>query len=184
MPVKSRFHIPLKDIKPEGKSFLVDDASIFEAPIRDFHIDCRLASAPEMEITVLPMDEGWLLRGHLKADIIVPCSRCACDTQVHIDEDIEDYAQRPDEEETSDPTAFREDDDHLLFEHGALMLDLAGIAWEQFALALPATPLFRSDCKGLCPSCGADLNSGPCSCPADEGDPRLAVLRSLKVEKQ
>ncbi len=184
MPTKNRFHIPLRDIPPEGKSFLLDDAAFFEQSLAEFHIDCRLEKAPVMEITVLPMDEGWLLRGHITADCIVPCCRCANDTPVRIDEAFEDYAQRPDEEETVDPSQFQEGDDHILFEHGALMLDLPAIAWEQFALALPSNKLCKPDCKGLCPQCGADLNKGPCSCPRDEGDPRLAVLRNLKVEKQ
>ena len=51
-------------------------------------------------------------------------------------------------------------------------------------LALPPNPLCRPDCKGLCPECGANLNEGMCACSRDEGDPRMAVLRGLKVRKQ
>jgi hypothetical protein len=46
--------------------------------------------------------------------------------------------------------------------------------------ALPLKPLCREECKGLCPSCGADLNKGPCSCKGKKGDPRLAALKKLK----
>lgn len=183
MPYKNRFHIPLKDIKPEGKDFLVDEPGIWEDAIQEFNMDVRLQGRPEMEITVIPVDEGWLLRGRLKASVIVPCSRCMADTLIDINVPFEDYAQRPDENEPVAESDFSEGDDHLLFEHGALLLDLCAIAWEQFALALPQTPLCKASCKGLCARCGADLNQGPCGCPAHEGDPRLAVLRGLKVEK-
>ncbi len=183
MPVKNRYHIPLRDISPEGKSWLVDERSIWEEPLREFGMNCRLVSGPEMDVRVTPVDEGWLIRGRLRCSVVVPCSRCTADTPVDIDESFEDYAQRPDEGEEVADSAFSEGDDHLLFEHGALLLDLCAIGWEQFCLALPQTPLCSESCRGLCARCGADLNQGPCACPPDEGDPRMAVLRGLKVEK-
>ena len=49
--------------------------------------------------------------------------------------------------------------------------------------ALPVNPLCKTDCKGLCPQCGTNLNNGTCGCIPDEGDPRLAVLRGLTLHK-
>ena len=34
-----------------------------------------------------------------------------------------------------------------------------------------------------CPHCGAPLKNGPCGCEKEEGDPRLAVLKNLKVPR-
>ena len=34
----------------------------------------------------------------------------------------------------------------------------------ELALEVPAFVLCRDDCAGLCPTCGADLNAGPCAC--------------------
>jgi uncharacterized protein len=59
-------------------------------------------------------------------------------------------------------------------------IDLGPLAREALLLELPLAPLCRDDCKGLCPSCGKDLNAGPCECPADERDPRWATLDGLK----
>ncbi|MBI3580648.1 MAG: DUF177 domain-containing protein [Nitrospinae bacterium] len=59
-------------------------------------------------------------------------------------------------------------------------LDLYNVLRDQLFLALPLKPLCREECKGLCPSCGADLNKGPCSCGPKKGDPRLAALKKLK----
>ena len=36
----------------------------------------------------------------------------------------------------------------------------------------------REDCKGLCDTCGANLNLGPCGCRKPR-DPRFAVLEQL-----
>ncbi len=183
MPTKNPLHIPLRDIPPAGRSWLVNDAAVWEGPLQEFHMDCRLAGTPQLEVNILPVDEGWLLRGRLRASVILPCSRCTADVALDLDEPYEDYVQQPEADEALPETDFAQGDDHLIFEHGALMLDLSAIAWEQFALALPATPLCRPDCRGLCPRCGADLNLGPCGCAPDDGDPRLAVLRGLRIEK-
>lgn len=47
-------------------------------------------------------------------------------------------------------------------------------------LSVPMTPLCRADCKGLCPRCGANLNAGPCACPAEPSASPFAVLEGLK----
>jgi uncharacterized protein len=62
-------------------------------------------------------------------------------------------------------------------------VDLSPPIREQLLLALPTRPLCRDDCRGLCPQCGTDLNLGACGCARIDPDPRLAVLRSLKVRR-
>ncbi|MDH5590500.1 MAG: DUF177 domain-containing protein, partial [Gemmatimonadota bacterium] len=38
------------------------------------------------------------------------------------------------------------------------------------------------ECKGLCPKCGANLNTEVCDCVSSELDPRWDALRSLHRE--
>jgi len=45
-------------------------------------------------------------------------------------------------------------------------LDLRPAVREQWVLDATVLPLCRPDCKGLCPTCGAELNAGPCGCAA------------------
>lgn len=62
-------------------------------------------------------------------------------------------------------------------------IDLGGIVREQILLALPIdAPLCREDCKGLCPSCGKDLNQAECGCERKPKDPRWAALESIKLK--
>lgn len=60
-------------------------------------------------------------------------------------------------------------------------IDLAPLAEEQTLLALPTRALCREDCLGLCPTCGVNRNLASCDCRPEQGDPRFAVLRGLKV---
>ncbi len=61
------------------------------------------------------------------------------------------------------------------------VLDVADIMREQFFLWLPMRYLCSEDCKGLCPSCGADLNSGPCGCSVEKGGTLAEALKKLQV---
>lgn len=58
-------------------------------------------------------------------------------------------------------------------------IDLYEAARDELALALPSTPVCREDCRGLCPTCGTDLNSDPCGGHGDESDSPFASLRDL-----
>ncbi|MCS7207077.1 MAG: DUF177 domain-containing protein [Dehalococcoidia bacterium] len=59
------------------------------------------------------------------------------------------------------------------------LLDLTEVMRQYALVSIPMKPLCRADCRGLCPTCGADLNSGPCTCPAPVSDPRWEALRRL-----
>ena len=56
------------------------------------------------------------------------------------------------------------------------VLDLDEAVRQYGLLNIPMRPLCRPDCKGLCPSCGCNLNQGPCGCPASGIDDRLVAL--------
>jgi DUF177 domain-containing protein len=70
------------------------------------------------------------------------------------------------------------DDDAFAIEHG--QIDLAAMVREEVLLALADERLCRDDCPGLCPRCGHDLATGPCSCDATEVDERWAALDQLR----
>jgi uncharacterized protein len=60
-------------------------------------------------------------------------------------------------------------------------LDLEPTLREQILLALPMDTLCGESCRGLCPSCGENLNDATCDCQPDMADPRWAKLRELKL---
>jgi uncharacterized protein len=59
-------------------------------------------------------------------------------------------------------------------------LDLRPLVRDALLLELPIAPLCRDDCRGLCPTCGADLNEGTCACEDPTSDPRWSVLDRLR----
>lgn len=93
----------------------------------------------------------------LTGELIYPCSRCLApvskDVVYDYDEDIET------------------DGDSL---------DLLELVEDCLFINEPYQVLCKEDCRGLCPVCGADLNTQSCSCHEEaDVDPRLEVLKTL-----
>lgn len=47
-------------------------------------------------------------------------------------------------------------------------IDIEELVREHLLLALPMKPLCKSDCLGICPGCGKDLNKDICECKVGE----------------
>ncbi len=58
-------------------------------------------------------------------------------------------------------------------------IDLATAVVDDLVVELPMQLLCSDSCKGLCASCGVDLNQSHCQCESEEIDPRLASLKNL-----
>ena len=71
-------------------------------------------------------------------------------------------------------------DDEDVYQVDGLEIDLEPMVRDAVTLALPLNPLCREDCKGLCATCGTDLNIGSCDCKEDDFDPRWAALSDLR----
>ena len=63
--------------------------------------------------------------------------------------------------------ASEQNDSEFLLASDAV-LDLAEVVMTDFRLSLPTKILCRSDCRGLCPVCGQDRNTGECRCDSDD----------------
>jgi uncharacterized protein len=61
-------------------------------------------------------------------------------------------------------------------------LDVSVLAREIISLNEPIKALCEADCPGLCVDCGARLGPEHVAHEADEIDPRLAALRSFRVD--
>lgn len=53
---------------------------------------------------------------------------------------------------------------------------------QNILLALPAQPLCRSSCRGLCPVCGMNRNTKTCGCSGITKENPFGVLKNLKLK--
>ena len=102
----------------------------------------------------------YLWRGHVHGTMHGECRRCLTDVQTEVDIDVDAAVFSTDPEAADDP------DYYPLLER-ASHIDVRDVVREELVLAAPTRLLLcRDACAGLCLTCGADLNAGPCGCSA------------------
>lgn len=110
--------------------------------------------------------------------IETPCSRCLTPTMQTIAVRFRDEFHSRIEVTTGSALPEPPEEDPFYIDE-LHMVDL-GEAIRGYALMeMPMQSLCKPDCKGLCPTCGADRNTSACACQNDETDERFAVLRAL-----
>jgi len=167
--------LPLQDIPAEGRVFSFTDPSIWSGPWEEFGLPYTMGLPLSAELEILPQDKGCLVRGLISGSLFTPCDRCAEPAEISLRHEFEEYDALEDEPEAEMGEPL------LRLCGGELELNAGLLLWEQFLMALPVKPLCAEQCKGLCPRCGQNLNTGACDCDKDGHDPRLAVLRTLKI---
>lgn len=122
------------------------------------------------------------VRGHLEAALGLECGRCLEPFPFAVDQELDLFylPHRKDEEVEEDEVQLSDRDMVVTYYEGD-RLDLGDVIREQFFLAVPLKRVCREDCRGRCPSCGANRNHESCACPpvAAAGDPRFAALKKL-----
>jgi len=58
-------------------------------------------------------------------------------------------------------------------------IDVDSDLLSQLVLSIPMLPLCSSDCRGLCPQCGENLNLVTCLCRGEEVSPTWASLKNF-----
>jgi len=61
-------------------------------------------------------------------------------------------------------------------------IDFSDEIAEQVLMAIPFKPLCSEDCRGLCSSCGADLNMSTCGCDRQDMSLKFSALKNFKVD--
>ena len=108
--------------------------------------------------------------GEFEGTTASTCRRCLIDVSVPVQEEVQLLFAEAGTDEA-------DEDDVVPLPPGARVVDLRPAIREEWLLAVPGYALCREDCLGLCVTCGADRNTGACTCAPDI-DPRWDALRS------
>jgi len=125
--------------------------------------------------------DQFRLVGGVQTTLELMCSRCLEPFTLPVDATF-DLRYHPHALNTGEGEREVEEDDLTTAFYENETIDLGQLMAEQFYLALPMKPLCGEGCKGLCPTCGTNLNRATCTCTRGWEDPRFAVLRKLKAD--
>jgi uncharacterized protein len=154
-----------KAVQVDGE--LAPDDSVWEEgdprPAAPLRVTGRLSSAGS---------DRWYFTGAFEGELATECRRCLVDVRVEAGDEVTMLFVGTDDDEAAD------DPDVYLVDPKARELDLRPALREHWLLSAPAFAECRPDCKGLCPTCGTDLNTGSCDCVQATSDPRWDALRN------
>ena len=139
----------------------------------------KLSAAAEVNGKIRLAGNEVFVNGHVDARAQVECDRCLKPVEVPVNADFELEYISGSEYETSAAAELTEAEMSVSVFDGKA-IDVDEIVKEQILLTVPTRMLCREDCKGICPECGTDRNTGECSCVTSDIDPRWAALKKLK----
>ncbi len=121
--------------------------------------------------------------GNLETTVISSCGRCLKPVSSHLEiEVLLCYSDQSDDatdltEETEIPR-----EEVGLIQFSGTEIDLRPDIEQEIIMALPQQLLCSEECRGLCPSCGIDLNEGQCHCERPVFHAGLAALKNFRIE--
>jgi uncharacterized protein len=143
---------------------------VFDGPVR---VVCRL----------IRDDDIQRVEGEVTASLSMDCSRCLEPVPVEVTGAFAIVIKRlpagaASKAEKDD--ADESEDDHIIYVgHYDTTFDIGDYVREAVILSLPLKVLCSEDCKGLCPSCGKNLNEGECGCSGMRSDGRWDTLTGI-----
>ena len=147
---------------------LAPDDSVWEdgdaRPVRPIQVEGRLSAAGPSR---------FYFSGRIHGEAEVPCRRCLTDVGVSVDDDAHFIFSSEGDDSSDDPDVFP-------FDPNAPTLDLRPAVREAWLLSVPGFVLCREDCKGLCATCGIDLNTGSCEHAPVSKDNRWDALKAVR----
>ena len=156
MTVEKSLAIDVARLDRDGEAVegVLDDA------VLDLHDEyLRPFAGIRYRLSVQLAGRELLARGELEQDFEAVCSRCGADFDFTVT--VPDFLASFETDEKTE------------------IVDLTDELRQSIILALPTYPVCRADCRGVCPTCGKNLNEGPCACVHEERDGRWGALDVL-----
>ncbi len=144
-------------------------------------IDFDFETPLQSEVKIKKVGRSVLITGKVQTTLRLQCVRCLKEffypLSTTFDLTLHPLKEAPSEEETE---LVSEEMESSFFEEGEI--HLSEIACEQVFLEIPYQPLCQEGCKGLCPTCGKDLNLSSCDCVREEFATGFSALKKLKLD--
>jgi len=134
----------------------------------------ELSQPLDVDLTARSVGDDVFVRGTLRTTVRLACRRCLSPVEREVDETVDLLFANAGEEDADGEV-------YTLPVRGD-ELDLTDAVREQVLLDLPEFALCSEECRGLCPTCGANLNEGACECVPEEAPSPWDALKKLKLD--
>lgn len=182
------------------KRIKIDVLKLREGPI-DLEIDCLPALLDLVDreyvfrkrvsgvVRFSLLEQRVRAKGFVQTVAEAACVRCLKPVEIAIRGELDIFYENNPALKTPEALMGAGDDENFYWFDGETVYPQEQLR-EALMIELPMLPLCSEGCKGLCASCGADLNEGPCGCaqrraeedePIDSADWK-AALRKIRLQ--
>ncbi len=154
-------------------SHISDDITFFDfsGKMEGFDIP-ELADDVRVNVSIYHSRGSYMCSADVQSRFKLTCDRCLGDYLSDVNEHLDLIFTKEEDDE--------KDDNIVLLSQQDIDIDLLPYVRETLILSIPFKKLCSEDCKGLCITCGADLNHEACTCKNEEPDPRWEKLKEFK----
>lgn len=165
--------------------------------VREVHIDMDSIESKAGKFSIIKKEpfelhlsnvenKRLLIQGETDVTAAIPCGRCLkqVPTKLHLAVDktviLSPQSQASQISQISIEAQELDDDNLEQLEYmDGYQLDIDRLVYGEILVGWPMKVLCRDDCKGICSTCGADLNESTCNCSQTAIDPRMAAFQDV-----
>ena len=139
-----------------------------------YPVEVREPIQLDVELTN-PTHGTYVLTGTIEGTGVEPCRRCLTPVEVEVEDRfrvIYQYPGRGDEE--------IEDADIVTLDPGADRIEIDDEVRDRLFIETDLYAVCTEECRGLCATCGVNLNDTTCECEATTVDARWHALETLR----
>ncbi len=153
---------------------------------RDYEIDEEVAVAGVNivcpitgRVKLMRTEDGIWVSAPLDGVMPGSCSRCLVDIRKVVRLEIEEEFLPEIDIKTGARLHSPREFDESFYIGQSHVLDLTEAVNQYICIGTFMKPMCRPDCKGLCITCGINLNEGECECDLTQRDPRWGALLDM-----
>lgn len=135
----------------------------------------RVESA-RIELAVQKSADEYFCQGQVTSLVVVECARCLAQYEQELS-GVTDFVACS--EEDAEKYRGGDSEEYVPFFGNDLSIDLVEPVKQVLISVLALMPVCAEDCRGLCSSCGINLNEKTCDCENETTDSRWDGLKGL-----
>ena len=177
--------VRVADIREGGTDLAADEAVAAYPDLLALQSDGEAEFLAPLSICLHVVSEYDHIRvkGTVRTTVRLHCSRCLTDFMRHIDSGFTIFYS-PAGDLPQDEEVELAEEDLVSVSYVGDEIDFTHEIAEQVIMELPYKPLCNTECRGLCATCGADLNTNPCDCPPAGAGFAFSALKNINVARK
>jgi uncharacterized protein len=143
--------------------------------------ECQFLLPVTVSLSVAKEFDHIRVQGNVGTAVRLSCSRCLSEYSSELASNFTIFYTKAATAQPEDEVELGEQD-LISASYSGDEIDFSDEVAEQILLEIPYKPLCSEECKGLCSSCGTDLNNSDCTCNSSVVTMAFSSLKGLTVK--